>query len=73
MAYMLIDPPVSPLSSPSKIQAWLDVLAARAADPLYSDPTVQKQIRRAIQEAREWLAESIAATPSAPPPAAHRE
>jgi|GEM_PF-4858843 len=55
MAYMLIDPPVSPLSSPVRIQAWLEELVARAADPQYSDPTVQKQIQHAIAEAREWL------------------
>lgn len=58
MAYMLIDPPVSPLSSPARIQAWLEELAARAADPRYSDPTVQKQIQDAIAEAREWLGAS---------------
>lgn len=55
MAYMLIDPPVSPLSSPARIQAWLQELAARAADPRYSDPTIQKQIQHAIAEARDWL------------------
>jgi hypothetical protein len=60
MAYMLIDPPVSPLSSPEKIQAWLERLTAWAIDPRYSDPTVQKQIQGAMAEAREWLGEARA-------------
>jgi hypothetical protein len=56
MAYLLIDPPVSPLSTPAKIRVWIEELAARATDPLYSDPMVQKQLQHAIMEARDWLA-----------------
>lgn len=59
MAYMLIDPPVSPLSPPAKLQAWIEELAARAADPRYSDPFVQNQILQAITEAREWLCAAL--------------
>ncbi|HEX6370077.1 MAG TPA: hypothetical protein VF006_14245 [Longimicrobium sp.] len=55
MAYLLIDPPVSPLSPPGKIQEWLDELGAWANDPRYSDPGVRTQIQRAIAKARSWL------------------
>jgi hypothetical protein len=58
MAYLLIDPPVSPLSPPSKIQAWVDRLAAWAEDPQNSDPLVRKQIQSAIDEARGWLTDT---------------
>jgi hypothetical protein len=65
MAYLLIDPPVSPLSTPARIRAWIEELAARATDPLYSDPMVQKQLQHAITEARDWLgaAHSLPAPP----------
>lgn len=56
MAYLLIDPPVSPLSPRRKIQEWLEELARWAEDPQYSDPDVRKQIQGAMAEARQWLA-----------------
>jgi hypothetical protein len=56
MAYLLIDPPVSPLSPRGKIQEWLEELARWAEDPEYSDPKVRKQIQGAMAEARRWLA-----------------
>lgn len=56
MAYLLIDPPVSPLSPRRRIQAWLEELARWAEDPQHSDPNVRRQIQSAIAEARQWLA-----------------
>lgn len=73
MAYLLIDPPVNPLSSPARIRAWVEELGRWAKEPRYSDPYVHKQIQRAIEEARGWLPEAPAAIPSAHPPAEHRE
>lgn len=58
MAYLLIDPPVNPLSPRAKIQEWVEELARWADEPRYSDPFVRKQIQRAIEEAREWLADA---------------
>ena len=72
MTYLLIDPPVSPLSPPSKIQAWVDRLATWAEDPQNSDPLVRKQIQRAIDEARGWLADTSDAGTSADRWAQHR-
>lgn len=72
MAYLLIDPPVSPLSPPSRIQAWLDELAAWAEDPQHSDPAVRKQIQGAIDEARGWLADTLDAGASTELRAQHR-
>jgi hypothetical protein len=66
MAYLLIDPTVSPLSPPAKIQAWLEELARWAEDPHNSDPFVRRQIQDAIIEARSWLGASRAG--SAPEP-----
>ena len=64
MAYLLIDPPVNPLSPPAKIQEWVEELGRWAKEPRYSDPRVRKQIQRAMEEARGWLADAPAATPS---------
>jgi hypothetical protein len=73
MAYLLIDPPVNPLSSPAKIRAWVDELGRWAKEPRYSEPDVHKQIQHAIEEARGWLPEAPAAIPSARASAEHRE
>ncbi len=67
MAYLLIDPPVSPLSPRGKIQEWLEELARWAEDPQYSDPYVRKQIQRAIAEARGWLAAGPDVSPASHP------
>lgn len=72
MAYLLIDPPVNPLSPPVKIQAWVDELARWAMEPRYSDPRVRTQIQRAIEEARSWLADAPPAGSSADPRLEHR-
>lgn len=59
MAYLLIDPPVNPLSPPAKIQEWVEELTRWSTEPRYSDPRVRTQIQRAIDEARSWLADAL--------------
>lgn len=68
MAYLLIDPPVTPLSPPGKIQEWLDELGTWVSDPRYSDPGVRTQIQRAISEARGWLQDGPPPTTTADSP-----
>lgn len=67
MTYLLIDPPVSPLSPRAKIQEWVEELARRAEDPQYSDPNVRRQIQHAIAEALDWLAAAQDGSPVALP------
>jgi hypothetical protein len=51
MSYTLIDPPVTPYSTPEAIQIWIDELVAMPA----SD-----QMNAAIADARQLLADALA-------------
>lgn len=59
MSYLLIDPPVSPLSPPTAIQGWIDDLLHMAQDPAYVNTPAEQQIAGALRQARAWLAGAL--------------
>jgi hypothetical protein len=59
MSYLLIDPPVSPLSSPSAIEGWIEDLLDMARDPAYANTPAEKQIALALSQARDWHARAL--------------
>jgi hypothetical protein len=58
MNYLLIDPPVSPLSPPAEIQGWIDELLHMAQDPSYVNTEAEKQIASALAQALSWQSQA---------------
>lgn len=64
---LLIDPPVTPYSSPDRIQAWVDRLQALLVDEaVRGDAESLRMVEGYLDIARDWLAqaEHEAAEPS---------
>lgn len=65
---LLIDPPVTPYSSPERIQAWVERLESLLSDrEVREDPESVRAVEGYLEIAREWLTEAVheAAEPSA--------
>jgi hypothetical protein len=57
MTYLLLDPPVNPLSPREKIETWIGRLEALAREPQYDEEQPREAIQSALREARAWLAD----------------
>jgi hypothetical protein len=56
---LLIDPPVTPYSSPERIQAWVERLNRLLLDKeVRADPESLRAVEGYLDMAREWLAEA---------------
>jgi hypothetical protein len=53
--YLILDPPVNPFSSRSRIEAWIKRLDALSISPDYTTGQGRVTITAALLEARSWL------------------
>jgi hypothetical protein len=57
---LLIDPSVTPYSSPARIQAWVERLEALLSDrEVREDPESVRAVEGYLVMARDWLSEAV--------------
>lgn len=57
---LLIDPPVTPYSSPARIQAWVERLESLLSEhEVREDPESVRAVEGYLAMAREWLSEAV--------------